>query len=221
MLEAIRGSYDTALEAIERRCGKVVGKRQAEQLVRAAAQDVVGFYGQRRPAAASADTLLVLSADAKGVVMRPGHLREATRKAAERAQHTFRTRLAAGEKANRKRMATLAAVYGADLAVRRPHDVIAPPGGRTGTRPPRPGPKARAKWLVIRKAEQPVTNRDVPWRHLARLSIALRQQHATVHEMKPRKKAAAKKTAKKAPAKRAAAKKTTAKKTSSRKPRSA
>ncbi|WP_371799034.1 Ku protein [Streptomyces sp. NBC_01707] len=46
-------------------------------------------------------------------------------------------------------------------------------------------------------------------------------EHATVHEMKPRKKTAAKKTAKKAPAKKAAAKKTTAKKTSSRKPRSA
>ncbi|MFF1962939.1 Ku protein [Streptomyces sp. NPDC058232] len=45
--------------------------------------------------------------------------------------------------------------------------------------------------------------------------------HATVHEMKPRKKTAAKKTAKKAPAKKAAAKKTTAKKASSRKPRSA
>lgn len=46
-------------------------------------------------------------------------------------------------------------------------------------------------------------------------------EHATVHEMKSRKRAAAKKTAKKAPAKKAAAKKTTAKKTSSRKPRSA
>ncbi|MFF3354088.1 Ku protein [Streptomyces sp. NPDC002917] len=45
--------------------------------------------------------------------------------------------------------------------------------------------------------------------------------HATVHEMKPRKKAAAKKTAKKAPAKKAAAKKTTGKKAAGRKPRSA
>ncbi|WP_327126339.1 non-homologous end joining protein Ku [Streptomyces sp. NBC_01727] len=46
-------------------------------------------------------------------------------------------------------------------------------------------------------------------------------EHASVHEMKPRKKATAKKTAKKAPAKRAAAKKTTAKKTAGRKSRSA
>ncbi|MFF1900872.1 Ku protein [Streptomyces sp. NPDC058206] len=45
--------------------------------------------------------------------------------------------------------------------------------------------------------------------------------HATVHEMKPRKKTAAKKTAKKEPAKKAAARKTAAKKTAGRKPRSA
>ncbi|MGW0697733.1 Ku protein, partial [Streptomyces sp. NPDC002738] len=46
-------------------------------------------------------------------------------------------------------------------------------------------------------------------------------EHATVHEMKPRKKAAAKKAAKKAPAKKAATKKTTGKKSAGRKPRSA
>ncbi|MDF2273355.1 ISKra4 family transposase, partial [Streptomyces coacervatus] len=33
-------------------------------------------------------------------------------------------------------------------APRRPHDIIAPPGGRSGHRTPRPGPKARAKWLT-------------------------------------------------------------------------
>jgi hypothetical protein len=60
----------------------------------------------------------------------------------------MRTRLAAGEKPNRKRMATLACVYDAEPAPRRPHDVIAPPGGRHGHRTLRPRPKARAKWLA-------------------------------------------------------------------------
>jgi len=60
----------------------------------------------------------------------------------------MRTRLAAGEKPNRKRMATLACVYDAEPAPRRPHDVIAPPGGRHGQRTLRPRPKARAKWLA-------------------------------------------------------------------------
>lgn len=78
----------------------------------------------------------------------PGHLREATRKAAERATRTFRTRLSTGEKTCRKRMATLAVVHDADPAPRRPHDIIAPPAGRTTRRTPRKGPKARAKWLT-------------------------------------------------------------------------
>ncbi|MET9476836.1 hypothetical protein ACFYWN_43820 [Streptomyces sp. NPDC002917] len=55
----------------------------------------------------------------------------------------------------------------------------------------------------------------------ARESRGESDEHATVHEMKPRKKAAAKKTVKKAPAKKGAAKKTTMKKTAGRKPRSA
>ncbi|MFF5044724.1 MULTISPECIES: ISKra4 family transposase [Streptomyces] len=149
VLEAARGSYDTALEAIERHCGgPVVAKRQAEQLVRAAAADITAFYANRTPAPADSRTLLVISVDGKGIVMRPGHLREATRKAAMRASRTFRTRLSSGEKSCRKRMATLAVVHDADPAPRRPHDIIAPPGGRTGRRAPRPGPEARAKWLT-------------------------------------------------------------------------
>ena len=90
-----------------------------------------------------AGTLLVLSADCKGIVMRPGDCAAATAKAAARLGK-MRTRLAAGEKPNRKRMAALVTVYDAEPARRRPHDVIAPPGGRHGTRGPgparRPGP---------------------------------------------------------------------------------
>ncbi len=60
----------------------------------------------------------------------------------------MRTRLASGEKPNRKRMDALVTVYDAEPAKRRPHDVIAPPGGRHGDRRLRPGPKALAKWLA-------------------------------------------------------------------------
>ena len=79
--------------------------------------------------------------------MRSGALRPVTARAAAR-QGKMRTRLTAGEKPNRKRMATLACVYDAEPARRRPHDVIAPPGGRHGYRTPRPRPRARAKWLT-------------------------------------------------------------------------
>ena len=79
--------------------------------------------------------------------MRLGVHHDATAKAAARLGK-MRTRLTAGEKPNRKRMATLVTVYDAGPAPRRPHDVIAPPGGRHGDRPLRPGPKALAKWLA-------------------------------------------------------------------------
>lgn len=56
---------------------------------------------------------MVLSADCKGIVMRPGALRAATAKAAARLGK-MRTRLTAGEKPNRKRMAALVTVYDAE-----------------------------------------------------------------------------------------------------------
>ena len=150
-LEAVRGSYDTAKTVIDRRCGQVVGKRQMEQLVHGAAADIGAFYTQRVPMPCTSEVLLVLSADGKGIVMRPGGLRPATRKAAaakDRGRGVFRTRLASGEKPCRKRMATLACVYDAAPAPRRPHDVIAVPGGRSGERQVRRGPHAEAKWLT-------------------------------------------------------------------------
>ncbi len=149
VLEAVRSSYDTTKSAVWSRCGPVAGKRQLEQLVARAAVDIGAFYATKIPVPAPTETLLVLSVDAKGIVMRPGGLREATRHAAARATTVFRTRLASGEKPNRKRMATLAAVYDADPAPRRPHDVIAVPGGPRGPgRTPRPGPRAVRKWLT-------------------------------------------------------------------------
>jgi hypothetical protein len=146
-IEAARGSFGAAHAAVARRCGNVIGKRQLEQSVVSAAADIPAFYAARVPEPRTPETLLVLSADCKGIVMRPGALRAATAKAAARLGK-MRTRLPAGEKPNRKRMACLVTVYDAEPAERRPHDVIAPPGGRHGSRKPRPGPKALAKWLA-------------------------------------------------------------------------
>jgi hypothetical protein len=149
--EAVRGSYDTAKAVIDRRCGRVAGKRQLEQLVQAAAVDIDGFYAGRVPMPCTSEVLLVLSADGKGIVMRPEGLRPATRRAAaakKQGRGVFRTRLASGEKPCRKRMAALACVYDAAPAPRRPHDVIAVPGGRSGQREIRHGPHAQAKWLT-------------------------------------------------------------------------
>src|SRR6266542_3434163 len=150
-LEAVRGSFDQATEAIGRRCGQVVGKRGVELLTVAAAADIDAFYRGVVPQPCPDATVLVVSVDGKGVVMRPEALREATRQAAEaKGPGPYRTRLASGEKPARKRMATLGVVYDAEPAPRRAHDVIAVPaaGARSGERTRRVGPNARAKWLT-------------------------------------------------------------------------
>jgi hypothetical protein len=146
-IEAARSSFESAHAAVARRCGPVIGKRQLEQAVTGAAVDIPAFCAARIPEPCTPRTLVVISADSKGIVMRPGALRAATARAAARLGR-MRTRLTAGEKPNRKRMATLVAVCDAEPAKRRPHDVIAPPGGRRGARRLRPGPEALAKWLA-------------------------------------------------------------------------
>jgi hypothetical protein len=70
-VESSRGSFDGAVEAIERGTGQQVGKRQVEQLARRSAIDSDGFYCERQPPAGSSGDPLVLSCDGKGVVMRP------------------------------------------------------------------------------------------------------------------------------------------------------
>src|SRR6266511_3011475 len=152
-LEAVRGSFDQATEAIGRRCGQVVGKRGVEQLTVAAAADIDAFYQAVTSQPCTDATVLVVSVDGKGVVMRPEALREATLKAAQaKGTGTYRTRLASGEKPARKRMATLGAVYDAEVAPRRAHDVICVPAvtatGRSDQRRRRVGPTAQAKWLT-------------------------------------------------------------------------
>ncbi|MFF7601280.1 ISKra4 family transposase [Streptomyces mirabilis] len=159
--EAVRGSFDQAHDAVERRCGKVLGKRRLEELVVAAAVDVDDFYQTRIPVPCSREMPLVVQVDGKGVVMRPEALREATRRAAAKAATGHRGRLAPGEKPNHKRMATVACVFDTRPAPRRPHDVIHPPGGRSGERPARPGPRAENKWCtasLIRPPEQVIAD---------------------------------------------------------------
>jgi hypothetical protein len=111
-IEAAHGSFDAAHAAIARRCGNVIGKRQVEEAVVHAAADIPAFYAARVPEPRTRETLLVMSADGKGIVMRPSGLRAATAKAPAKLGK-MRTRLASGEKPNRKRMACLVTVYDA------------------------------------------------------------------------------------------------------------
>ncbi len=144
-IEAARGSYDQAMAAIERSCGVSVGKRQVEILAADTARDVDAFYAARSGVRPPVADVLVLTADAKGIVMRPDALREPTRKAAAGSTHKMTTRLSRGEKTGRKRMAEVVAVYHVTPVARTAADVIALPGRAREQRTT--GPRAVGKWL--------------------------------------------------------------------------
>jgi hypothetical protein len=92
-LEAPRSSFEDGQAAIARQTGQQIGTRQLRALTLAAAQDVAAFYAQRERTAPDGKDLLVLSCDAKGVVMRPEALREPTRAQAQNASGKLKTRL--------------------------------------------------------------------------------------------------------------------------------
>ena len=122
-VEAARGSFDDARAAIERATGVRLGKRQVEDLARAAAVDIEAFYTARRPPPCP-DRVLGLQADGKGIVMRPDSLRPGTAARAARRPAKLATRLSPGEKHGRKRMAEIVAVYDLDPAPRTVDDII-------------------------------------------------------------------------------------------------
>ena len=146
-IESTRGSFAQAGEAVERATGVRIGKRQLEQLAQAAAADVDSFYAAARPGPRPESDLLVLTADGKGIPMRPEALRETTGKAAAGSRHKLATRLSPGEKTGRKRMAELGCVYDATPVPRTPADIITRPGSRSDLKRRR-GPVADGKWLT-------------------------------------------------------------------------
>jgi hypothetical protein len=146
-VEACRDSFDGAVAAITRATGQQLGKRQVEALARRAATDFAGFYADRDPPAADPADVLVLSADGKGIVMRPDALRAATAQAAAEEQQKLKTRLSKGEKRNRKRIATVVSVYDAACAPRTPRDVLARSDHDRDDGEPAPAPVAKSKWL--------------------------------------------------------------------------
>jgi hypothetical protein len=124
------GSFDVATDLLQRD-GIEVEKRQVEMLAQRAAVDFDAYYAVRDqlaagepPSSPDEPTFLVISTDAKGIVMRPDALREETRKKAATTVRKLETRLSKGEPANRKRNAQVAAVYDVKPYVRRIEDIV-------------------------------------------------------------------------------------------------
>ncbi len=154
-IAAARGSFAEATGRVNALTGAGVGHRQVAELAIGAAADIDSFYEALVPAPCTNATLLVLSVDGKGVVIRPDALREATaRAAAAKGGNKLDKRLSAGEKNGRKRMATLGTVYDAEPVPRDIDDIIADPDSAPdaeratdGADRPVRAPKARSKWL--------------------------------------------------------------------------
>ena len=144
-IESTRGSFEQASAAITRASGQGVGKRQVEELTARTAVDIDDFYATASHTEPAEDDVLVLSADGKGIVMRPDSLRPATAKAAAKASTKLATRLSKGEKRNRKRLAEVGAVYDLAPVPRQSTDVLA---GKRGEHPTPAAPKAKNKWLT-------------------------------------------------------------------------
>ncbi len=176
-LAVCQNAFDSSLEGLSTLIAGKIPKRQAEELVVESSTDFAAFYAQRAiTPVQSPSTVLAMSHDGKGIVVRQDDLREATRKAAEKAQHTLSTRLSSGEKRNRKRMATVATVYDVAAHVRKTSDVIRG-DVEAGKVPRKDVPKAENKrvWASIEEDMEAVTeeivqeairrdpNRDRPW----------------------------------------------------------
>jgi len=148
---AFQGGHDLVLAA----AGVSVGKRQLEEIVARAAADAEAFAAGREvpaaPVIAGPDgqerlAVLGMSADAKGVSMRPDALRADTARKAAKREKKGQKRLGSGQKQAKKRMAETGAVFDSlppEGPARTPQDIMGRPPGQ----PPRT-PRAVNKWYT-------------------------------------------------------------------------
>ena len=129
--ESVRGSFTDAADAVEYATGVRIGTRQIIELTRAAAADATAFYADpgREVSAAAPDDALVITADGKGVPVRPEALRPGTAKLATKATTSATDGSSGGSssgggKPHRKRMAELVCVYDLTPVPRTVEDIL-------------------------------------------------------------------------------------------------
>ena len=165
------GAYEQAREFIEAATGVTIGKKQLEQITAEAAADAPGFYpalareqdqgqeGQQQQQQEEEEEEkkkvmpLGLSADGKGVAMRPDSRRKGSKAPGKRVRN-FQKRRGTGEKGH-KRMAETGAVFDVDPLARTPEQVMAPGPGKDA-------PQALNRWYTVDiAADRACTIRDV------------------------------------------------------------
>jgi len=149
--EVARLSFNEARDSVNAHTGAHIAKRQVEVLAVKAARDFEAFYETRSaPPEEDPADLVVVTTDAKGVVMHTQDLRPATRKKAETQTHKLTKRLSSGEKKNRKRMAQVVSVYSVPAVPRTPEEVVYDKTSRQR----RPRPKHKRVWASLEKSAQ-------------------------------------------------------------------
>ncbi len=110
---AVQGPFDEALEVLLESTGIALSKRTAEQIVFEASADFDGFYADRTQAYYTDEgPILVAAIDSKGIpLVKP-----------EGAVHAVRRRK--GEKRQKKRMSTVAAVFSQNPEPRSPEEIV-------------------------------------------------------------------------------------------------
>ncbi len=157
-VEVAKSSFDETRESIGKTTGGHVPKRQIEELAKRAARDFDAFYETRecKPGEdGETGSVLVVSADGKGIVLHKQDLREQTRKAAANRTHKMGRRLSRGEKKNSKRMATVATVYTTVPFMRTPEDIVADTGCALN-KEKRPPPEQKRVWASLEKTPEQV-----------------------------------------------------------------
>ena len=149
--DAVHSAFDVCLKRLDETTAAHVPKRQALALVQDVAQDYAAFYQYHQPPAEATDDLLVLSFDGKGIVMRPDSLRGPTQRKAARAKPKLQTRLSAGEKKDRKRMAQVVAVHDQPVRVRAPEDIIRLTPEQKSTRAKPPPIRNKRTWASLER----------------------------------------------------------------------
>jgi hypothetical protein len=156
---AVQNPFLEAVQTIADLTGVAVPKRSLAEILPDAAQDFAAFYRQRSHQPVSG-TILVAAVDCKGIPMvKPGGAQS-------------KRRLTKGQKANKKRMATVAAVFTRAPWVRTPQQVVEslfPTCRRTredAPTPPRPENKRvwasllKGKAAVIQEVAEEMERRD-------------------------------------------------------------
>jgi hypothetical protein len=144
---AVQNPFLESVQTIADLTGVAVSKRSLEEILPDAAQDFDAFYRQRSPEPATG-SILVAAVDGKGIPM------------VKPAGAQPKLRLTKGQKTNKKRMATVAAVFTRAPWVRTPQQVVEslfPTRRRSaGDAPTPPRPENKRVWASLLKGKTAV-----------------------------------------------------------------